>query len=86
MARPEGYDKPHIPDDTPPAIDPDVKPKTSEEMEEDGEEEDQPLGNRSDPDQIDTELSEKLRKRDKREGEGEEGLDSSGDAPLLPPD
>ena len=87
MSRPEGYDKPHIPDDTPPAIDPDVEPRSSEEMEEDGEsEEDQPLGNRSDPDQIDTEMTEKLRRREDRAGDGEKGLDHSGDVTKLPPD
>lgn len=86
MARPEGYDKPRTPPGTPPVIDPDAKPKSSEEMEADGEEEGDVLGNRSDPDEIDTELSETLRKRQDRDGAGEEELDSMTPETLLPPD
>lgn len=86
MARPEGYDKPRTPPGTPPVIDPNVAPKSSDEMEGDGEEEGEVLGNRSDPDEIDTELSETLRKRQDRDGGGEEKHDSASPEALLPPD
>jgi len=86
MARPDGYDKPEKPEATPPAIDPDLKPRTAEEMAQDGEEEREPLDRRSHPDQIDTELSEKLKKRQARDGGGEQSHDSARPETLLPPD
>jgi len=86
MARPDGYDRPEKPEATPPAIDPDVNPRTSREMKEDGEHEGEALGHRSDPDQIDTELSETLKKRQARDGGGEQHHDSARPETLLPPD
>lgn len=85
MAR-DDFDTPRIPPGTPPAIDPDAAPKTSAEMEAEGEEEGEVLGHRSDPDQIDTELSDKLKRRDARDGMGEEGLDEAPPEAMLPPD
>jgi len=86
MPKPEGYDKPHKPKATPPAIDPDADPKSSEEMEAEGESEGPALGHRSDPDEINTELSDELKKRQARDGSGEQSLDSSRPETLLPPD
>lgn len=74
------YDTPRTPPDTPPVIDPDVDPKTAAEMEKDGETEGDVQGERSSSDQIDTELSDKLVRRDKRDGAGEAALDE------MPPD
>ena len=48
-------------------------------MEDEGETEGEVLGHRSDPDEIDTELSDKLVERDKRDGMGEPTIN-------LPPD
>lgn len=73
------YDTPKTPPATPPVIDPKVEPKTAAEMEADGETEGEVLGHRSDPDEIDTERSDALTKRDKLDGAGEMMLD-------LPPD
>ena len=73
------YETPRTPPATPPTIDPNVKPKTAAEMEEEGETEGDVLGHRSDPDEIDTELSDKLVERDKRDGIGEPTIN-------LPPD
>ena len=75
----DNYDTPRTPPATPPTIDPDVKPKTAAEMEAEGETEGEVLGHRSDPDEIDTELSDKLVDRDKNDGMGEASLN-------LPPD
>ncbi len=86
MSQRDDYEKPRIPPATPPVIDPDAEPKSSEEMEQEGEEEGEPLGNRSDPDQIDTEMSDKLRKRQDRDGGGESEHDSASPETLLPPD
>ncbi len=86
MARPDGYDKPIKTQTTPPAIDPDVKPRTFQEMKADGESEGEVLGHRSDPDEIDTELSETMKKRQARDGLGENGHDSAKPETLLPPD
>ncbi|MGB7372008.1 hypothetical protein [Erythrobacter sp.] len=86
MARPDGYDKPRKPEATPPAIDPDAKPKSSGEMESEGEREGDVLKGRSNPDEIDTELSDELKKRQARDGSGEQALDSSSPETLLPPD
>lgn len=86
MPDPDGYDRPAKPEATPPAIDPDMKPKTSSEMEAEGEREGQTLRHRSHPDEIDTELSDRLRKRQSRDGEGEQTLDASKPETLLPPD
>ena len=65
------YETPRTPPTTPPTIDPNVKSKTAAEMEDEGETEGEVLGHRSDPDEIDTELSDKLVERDKRDGIGE---------------
>ena len=70
----DNYDTPKTPPATPPTIDPEVKPKTAAEFADEGDKEGDVLGNRSDPDQIDTELSEKLRQRNNRDGEGEQSL------------
>jgi hypothetical protein len=56
-----------------------VKPKTAAEMKDEGETEGEVLGHRSDPDEIDTELSDKLVESDKRDGIGEPTIN-------LPPD
>lgn len=85
MSSRDDYDKPRIPPGTPPVIDPNAKPKTAREMEEDGEEEGEVLGHRSNPDEIDTELSEKLRKRQDRDGKGEQALDTMNAETKLPP-
>lgn len=86
MARPEGYDNPRTPRGTPPVIDPDARPKSPEEMEAEGEAEGDVIGNRADPGATDTGLSDTLRKRQDRDGAGEEELDSMTPETLLPPD
>jgi hypothetical protein len=86
MPRPEGYETPRTPPATPPVIDPDAEPKSAEEMEADGEREGEVQGHRSDPEQIDTELSETLKQRQARDGAGEEELDAMTPETLLPPD
>ncbi|GMM92449.1 hypothetical protein [Qipengyuania sp. MTN3-11] len=73
------YEQPKTPPATPPTIDPEVKPKTAAEMEAEGETEGEVLGHRSEPDEIDTERSDDLVKRDKQDGAGEMALN-------LPPD
>ncbi|MEW4448694.1 hypothetical protein [Qipengyuania sp. JC766] len=74
------YDEPEKPADTPPVIDPATKPKTSEEMEADGEAEEALLERQTAPSEIETELGVELTERNRRDGLGEADLDS------LPPD
>ena len=73
------YDKPKTPPATPPTIDPDVKPKTAAEMAAEGETEGEVLGHSSEPDEIDTERSDELTERSRRDGAGEMAIN-------LPPD
>ena len=74
-----GYDTPRTPPATPPVVDPEVEPKSAAEMEAEGESEGDVLGHRSNPDEIDTELTDKLTWRDRQDGTGEMALN-------LPPD
>ena len=73
------YETPKTPPATPPVIDPNVKPKTAAEFEADGEREGEVLGHRSAPDEIDTELSDELVKRNERDGLGEDLLNLPAD-------
>ena len=74
------YDKPSTPANTPPAIDPDVKPKTSAEMESEGEREDGILEHKSDEAEIEVERALGDAQQGGRDGAGEAALDT------LPPD
>lgn len=71
------YEQPLTPPATPPVIAPNVKPKTAAERAANGDCEGDVAGNRSKPAQIDTDLSEKLLRRQKRDGAGEAEHDSA---------
>ena len=70
------YDRPRTPPETPPAIDPDVDAKTASELDGDGDTAGEVLGNRSDISKINEEMSDRMAKRSKRDGAGEERPDA----------
>lgn len=86
MADTDPYEMPRKPEATPPAIDPTNKPKTSQEMEAEGEDEGDVLKNREGESEQEIELSRKLAKRQKADGAGEQELDTMTPETLLPPD
>lgn len=80
------YDRPRTPPETPPVIDPDVDAKTASELDGDGDTAGEVLGNRSDISKINEEMSDRMAKRSRRDGAGEERLDSMYPETNLPPD
>ena len=73
------YKTPLTPPATPPVIDPEVKSKTAAEFAAEGDREGDVLGHRSSPDEIDTELSDELVERNRRDGLGEDLLNLPAD-------
>jgi len=69
----------------PPAINPDAKAKSSDTMKAEGEQESETLQDRGTSDAHETQLSNKLARRQQRDGAGEQKLDPMKPETLLPP-